>query len=166
MLTRLKLWRCREVGDGVRAVGSIWIHGDGAVILGDNVLLDGRLAPIEIHAWAGAVIALDDNVTVRGGASIEATDSVVVGARSVVGPFVKIIDTHFHPLRGDRHQVPRARKVRIGENVLIESGAIVLPGAHVHAGARIGAGSVISRSVPAGAFVSGNPPHRKQAGST
>ena len=166
VLTRIKLWRCRQVGSGARAVGTIWVHGGGAVIIGRNVLLDGRLAPIEIHARTGAAIVLGDNVTVQGGASIEATERVTVAAGSVLGPFVKIIDSHFHPLRGDRHLRPQAQQVRIEEHVLIEAGAIVLPGAHVQAGARIGAGSVISHRVPPGAFVSGNPPRavRKPAG--
>lgn len=166
VLTRVKLWRCREVGRGVRALGTIWVHGGGAAILGNDVLLDGRLAPIEIHARTGAVIALGDNVIVQGGTSIEATDRVTVGAGSVLGPFVKIIDTHFHPLRGDRHLRPQPQKVRIDEHVVIEAGAIVLPGAHVQAGARIGAASVISHRVAPGAFVCGNPPRpfRKPAG--
>lgn len=155
--TRFKLRRCRQVGAGVRVLGPIWIHGSGALILGAHVLLDGRLAPIELHAAAGAVIELGDGVTVRGGTSIEAIDSIRVGAGSVLGPFVKVIDNNFHPLRGDRNRRPPSRKVTVEERVRIGERAILLPGAHVQAGAQIGAGSVISQRVPRGALARGNP---------
>lgn len=156
--TRLKLWRCRSVGPGVRALGTLWIHGGGSTIVGANVVLDGRRDPIELHAAAGAVIELGENVTVQGGASIEAVDSVTVGAGSTLGPFVKVIDNNFHPLRGDRNHRPPSSKVRIEDHVRVGARAIILPGAHVQAGAHIGARAVISQRVPRGALVHGNPP--------
>jgi maltose O-acetyltransferase len=47
--------------------------------------------------------------------------------------------------------------MRIGENVWIGSGAIILPGVTIGDDAIIGAGSVVTRDVPAGATVMGNP---------
>jgi maltose O-acetyltransferase len=47
--------------------------------------------------------------------------------------------------------------VRIGSDVWIGGGAIVLPGVAIGDGAVIGAGSVVTRDVPAGATVVGNP---------
>jgi maltose O-acetyltransferase len=47
--------------------------------------------------------------------------------------------------------------VRIGHNVWIGGGAIVLPGVTVGDDAVIGAGSVVTRDVPPGAVVVGNP---------
>lgn len=49
------------------------------------------------------------------------------------------------------------RPVRIGLNVWIGGGAIVLPGVTVGDDALVGAGSVVTRDVPAGATVMGNP---------
>jgi maltose O-acetyltransferase len=49
------------------------------------------------------------------------------------------------------------RPVRIGSNVWIGGGAILLPGVSVGDDALIGAGSVVTRDVPAGATVVGNP---------
>lgn len=156
--TRLRLWRCHSVGPGVRALGILWIHGGGRTILGANVTLDGRRAPIELHAAAGAVIVLGDNVTVLGGTSIEAIESVTIGAGSSLGAFVKVLDNNFHPLRGDRNQRPPSRQVRIEDRVSIGEHAIILPGAHVQAGAHIGPRAVIGQRVPRGALVHGNPP--------
>ena len=49
------------------------------------------------------------------------------------------------------------RPVRIGSDVWIGGGAIILPGITIGDGAVIGAGSVVTRDVGAGATVAGNP---------
>jgi len=50
-----------------------------------------------------------------------------------------------------------SRPVRIGRNVWIGGGAIILPGVTIGDDAIVGAGSVVTRDVPAGATVVGNP---------
>ena len=45
----------------------------------------------------------------------------------------------------------------IGENVWVGGGAIILPGVTIGDDAIIGAGSVVTRDVPKGATVVGNP---------
>jgi maltose O-acetyltransferase len=47
--------------------------------------------------------------------------------------------------------------VRIGSDVWIGGGAIILPGLTIGDGAVIGAGSVVTRDVGAGQTVTGNP---------
>jgi maltose O-acetyltransferase len=49
------------------------------------------------------------------------------------------------------------RPVRIGRNAWIGGGAIILPGVTIGDDALVGAGSVVTRDVPAGATVFGNP---------
>ena len=49
------------------------------------------------------------------------------------------------------------RPVKIGRNVWIGGGALILPGIVVADDAIIGAGAVVTRNVPAGATVVGNP---------
>src|SRR6266404_8223957 len=66
-------------------------------------------------------------------------------------------------IRGTRCSGPRAaglefgRPVRIGCNVWIGGGAIILPGVSIGDDALIGAGSVVTRDIPAGAVAFGNP---------
>lgn len=156
--TRFKTWRCDQIGFGVEVLGSIWVHGGGTIRIGNNVRLDGRIAPIELHSARHALLELGDEVCIYGGTSIEAVESIQIGCRSVLRPFVKIIDNNFHPLRGDRNHRPPPARVLIEDDVIIGDHAIILPGARVESGARIGARSVISHRVPHGARVSGNPP--------
>jgi maltose O-acetyltransferase len=83
---------------------------------------------------------------------------VHIGERTQVGPGVQILAAD-HP----RDPVRRAtglefgRPVRIGSNVWIGAGALILPGVTVGDDVLVGAGSVVTRDVPAGATVVGNP---------
>jgi len=83
---------------------------------------------------------------------------VTIGDRTQIGPGVQILAAD-HP----RDAAARAsglefgRPVRIGRNVWIGAGAIILPGVSIGDDALIGAGSVVTRDVPAGATAFGNP---------
>jgi maltose O-acetyltransferase len=83
---------------------------------------------------------------------------VTIGEGTQIGPAVQIYAAD-HP----RDPVQRksglelGRPVRIGRNAWIGGGAIVLPGVTIGDDAIVGAGSVVTRDVPAGATVRGNP---------
>jgi maltose O-acetyltransferase len=86
-----------------------------------------------------------------------------IGDDAQIGPAVQIY-TATHPMDAElrRSGLESARPVIIGSDVWIGGGAIILPGIRVGDGAVIGAGSVVTRDVPRGAVVAGNParPHR------
>ena len=75
-----------------------------------------------------------------------------------IGPAVQLY-TATHPLdpAERRSGIEGAKPIRIGDNVWIGGGAIVLPGVTVGDDAVIGAGSVVTRDVAAGIVVVGNP---------
>jgi maltose O-acetyltransferase len=81
-----------------------------------------------------------------------------IGDDVQIGPAVQLY-TATHPLDPAvrRSGLEAARPVRIGDNVWIGGGAIVLPGVTIGDDAVIGAGSVVTRDVPAGKVVVGNP---------
>jgi acetyltransferase-like isoleucine patch superfamily enzyme len=79
---------------------------------------------------------------------------VEIGDELSTGPYVKIL--------GPRHPVPpqaekQRQKTKIGNNVWISTGSIILFGVEIGDNAIISAGSVVTKDVPAGAFVGGNP---------
>lgn len=79
---------------------------------------------------------------------------VEIGDDLSAGPYVKIL--------GPRHPVPpqaakQRQKTTIGNNVWISTGSIILFGVEIGDNAIISAGSVVTKDVPAGAFVGGNP---------
>jgi maltose O-acetyltransferase len=81
-----------------------------------------------------------------------------VGYGCQMGPYVQIV-TAEHPrdpaLREQR--LENGKPVRIGRNVWIGAGAILLPGVTVGDDAIIGAGSVVTRDVLPGVTVMGSP---------
>jgi len=81
-----------------------------------------------------------------------------VGDDVQIGPAVQLY-TATHPLDPAvrRSGLEGARPIRLGDNVWIGGGAIVLPGVTIGDDAVIGAGSVVTRDVPAGAVARGNP---------
>jgi len=154
---RYKLRRCAVVGAAPSVVGRVWIHGGGRIAIGDNVLFDGTLAPIELHVQRGAVLSISDGTCLEGGTSIEAQVMISIGPGCRLGAYSKLIDNHFHPVHGDRLKRPPSTPLVLEEEVTLEARVIVLPGAYLHRGARVRAGSVVSRSVAAGATVGGIP---------
>lgn len=81
-----------------------------------------------------------------------------VGARVQIGPMVQLL-TADHPREAHRRAAGEewGRPVRIGDDVWIGAGAIILPGVTVGDGAIIGAGAVVTRDVAPGITVAGNP---------
>jgi len=56
-----------------------------------------------------------------------------------------------------RMGLEQARPVKIGDNVWIGSGAIVLPGVNIGSNTVIGAGSIVTRDIPPDVVALGNP---------
>ncbi|MEI6159896.1 MAG: sugar O-acetyltransferase [Roseococcus sp.] len=83
---------------------------------------------------------------------------VTIGDRTQIGPAVQIYAAdHPRDAATRRSGVEFGRPLRIGADVWIGGGAILLPGVTIGDGAVIGAGSVVTRDVAAGATVFGNP---------
>ncbi|HNC82894.1 MAG TPA: DapH/DapD/GlmU-related protein, partial [Nitrospira sp.] len=75
-----------------------------------------------------------------------------------VGPAVQLY-TAQHPLEAEirRSGLESARPIRIGSDVWIGGGAVILPGVTIGDRSVVGAGSVVVHSVPADCVAVGNP---------
>lgn len=139
------------------------------LVLGDRVKV---FTWTEFNIEPGAVVEVgDDSILV--GAVFMCAENVRIGKRVVVSYNVTIADSDFHPrdpeLRkqdavanspaGDKSKRPAvvAAPVVIEDDAWIGIGAIILKGVRIGRGARIGAGTVITKNVPPGATVIGNP---------
>ena len=88
---------------------------------------------------------------------------VSIGDRTQIGPAVQIYAAdHPRDAKTRREGLEFGRPVRIGSDVWIGGGAIILPGVTVGDGAVIGAGSVVTRDVEPGQTVTGNPARPRQ----
>jgi len=106
----------------------------------------------------GYNISLGSNVFMNFNCVILDVCPVSIGDDCQIGPAVQIYAAD-HPLdpKVRRSGLESGRPVKIGNNVWIGGGAIILPGVTVGDNAVIGAGSVVTRDVPARATVVGNP---------
>jgi maltose O-acetyltransferase len=106
----------------------------------------------------GYNIRLGDSVFLNFNCVILDVVEVTIGDRTQIGPAVQIY-TADHPRDAEtrRAGLEFGRPIRIGSDVWIGGGAILLPGVTIGDGAVIGAGSVVTRDVPTGVTVAGNP---------
>ena len=110
------------------------------------------------HCSYGINIHLGARVYLNAGCTILDSGRVTIGAGAMLGPNVQIYCAEHHRdavLRGQGLEV--AKPVTIGADVWIGGGAILLGGVTIGEGAIVGAGSVVTKDVPAGAVVAGNP---------
>jgi len=123
--------------------------GHYAVIREDNIVGDD--CSIGTHAVLEPGNRVGDGSRIHSRCFLE---NVTLGRRVFVGPGVVFTDDP-HPA------CPRFRECVLGatveDDVSIGGNATILPGVRIGAGALVGAGSVVTRDVPAGAVVAGNP---------
>ena len=119
---------------------------------------EGAVIRPPFHCDYGFNISLGAGVFLNFNCVILDVVEVTIGDRTQIGPGVQIL-TADHPrdAAGRSSGLEFGRPVRIGRNVWIGGGAIILPGVSIDDGALIGAGSVVTRDVPAGATAFGNP---------
>lgn len=119
---------------------------------------EGAVIRAPFHCDYGFNICIGAGVFLNFNCVILDVVAVVIGEQTQIGPGVQIL-TADHP----RDPQERAaglefgRTVKIGRNVWIGGGAIILPGVSVGEDALIGAGSVVTHDIPAGARAFGNP---------
>jgi len=135
MFRRARMVACRGF---VQSMGQ-WVNIEAGAFLGD-----GRFLRIGHGSSIGA------------GSRVYGAD---IGAGVMMGPSVTIlkdnhvVDDQGRALAGRTQPAPP----RIGDGAWIGERVIVLPGRTIGARAIVGAGSVVTRDVPDGAVVGGNP---------
>jgi len=145
------------------------IGGDSSLIrIGESTIIEGELlvfphgGRIAIGAWS----------YVGAGTRIWSDTDIQIGNRVMISHNVNIFDNLTHPLDATaRHaqfrQIAGAghprkmdlggRAVVVADDAWIAASATLLRGVTIGRGAIVGAGAVVTRDVPSGAIVAGNP---------
>jgi len=119
---------------------------------------EGAMIRPLFHCDYGFNISLGAGVFLNFNCVILDVVEVAIADRTQIGPGVQIL-TADHPRDAAtrRSGLEFGRPIRIGRNVWIGGGAIILRGVSIGDDAVIGAGSVVTRDVPAGVTAFGNP---------
>lgn len=110
----------------------------------------------------GAVIEIGED-TGMSGTSICAATYISIGRGCLIGANVTITDTDFHAIKPEnrryniRFEDIATKPVRIGNNVFLGVGVIVLKGVTIGDNAVIGAGALVVNDIPSNFVATGNP---------
>ncbi len=156
---------------GWRFIGApiIQKHRKSAMQFGANFTLRstprsnpiGPNHPVILCTWqAGSVLEIGENFGMTGG-SIIVAERITIGNHVTIGANSTVIDTDFHPLDPEiRKRTPQetiTASVIIEDDVFIGMNCLILKGVTIGRGSVVGAGSVVTRDVPPGVIVAGNP---------
>lgn len=97
-------------------------------------------------------VVIGDRVTVKSG--VQLWDGLRVGDDVFIGPNVTFANDKYPTSRNANFKLIATR---IESGASIGGGATLLPGVLIGAGASVGAGAVVTKDVPGGATVVGNP---------
>ncbi|MEG1798659.1 MAG: sugar O-acetyltransferase [Synergistaceae bacterium] len=135
-------------------------------------ILGGRGERLRIrtpfNAILGRNIFLGENCYINMNCTLLDDDTITIGGYSMLAPDVKIY-TAFHPMTGEErwsekcvidgfeYPITHTRPVRIGRNVWIGGGSVILPGVTIGDNCVIGAGSVVTKDIPSNSVAYGSP---------
>lgn len=150
----------RLTGPSIVRTGSV-IYAD--VVAGEH-LQTGHHTLIRAHTTIGRHVVIGTHTVIEGQAEIgdfvkiEANCFIpthaVIGSRVFFGPNV-VLTNDKYPLRQRDAYSPSGPVIE--DNVSLGAGAIILPGVRVGMGSFVAAGAVVTKDVPPGSLVRGNP---------
>lgn len=137
----------REVSEKTRILNEIF----GSV--GNNVHVE---KPIRIDY--GFNTHFGDNVFINYNLTILDCAELRIGTNVFIAPNVQFY-TAQHPLDLEERakHIGDARPIKVGDDVWIGGGCIIMPGVTIGSGSTIGAGSVVTKDVPQNSVAYGNP---------
>lgn len=139
------------------------VLADGVILNSDNFGYHLNMhSPVKLMAdRPNSIIKIGKNSRIHG-TCIHAKSSIVIGKSCLIAANTQIIDSSGH-VTSMTNPVERLKKqdepkpIRIGDNVWIGAGALLLPGITVSSGTIIAARSVVTNDVAAGCIIGGNP---------
>ncbi len=160
-----------SIGAGARCWGTLRVAMEpgSSITIGDRFssTSDRRRAAIAIYSptklrtISNAEIIVGNDVSLNG-TSITSRVRVEIGSGAMLAANVIIVDSDFHP-----HWPPRRRRsvvageydapVKLGKNVWIGVGTIILKGAEIGDNSIIAAGSVVNGIIPSDVMAGGVP---------
>jgi maltose O-acetyltransferase len=156
--------QCFSVGRGFRMDRLPSLTGQGRIILGDAVRLDGR-STISFSSClrSDPELHVGNDTFIGDQCSFTVADSVHIGDHCLLAPGVAVRDHDGHPLDASCRRAKKPsptegiKPVRIGDDVWIGTRATILKGVSIGDRAVVAAASVVTRDVPPDVVVAGNP---------
>ncbi len=159
---------CTTVGRRFRAGAFVhWINGRGRIIIGDDVLIDGKCSfTFAARYRDDPTLRIGDRTKIGHECTFVVADEIAIGADCRIAGGASFRDSPGHPVdpearrRGDPPPAEAVKPILIEDNVWIGSNAIISAGVRIGTGSVISSGAVVLTDVPAGSLIAGNPGRR------
>lgn len=159
---------CTTYGRGVRTGPFIhWIQGRGRIILGDDVLFDGKSSFAFAARFSDAPTLTVGSRTGFGHECVFVVGrAITIGNDCRIAGGVSFRDSPGHPLdpearrRGDPPPPEAIKPIVVEDNVWIGARAIISGGVRIGEGSVVSSGAVVGSDVPPFSLVAGNPARR------
>lgn len=152
------------IGKNLKINHLVIFQGKGTVKIGDDVSLGYKLggaskSPILLQPReTDSLIIIGNGSVIVNGTEIIARKEIVIGENCLIGAKCTLLDADFHGIKPmERKDKGKSSRIVINDNVWIGVGVLILKGVEIGKDAVIGAGCVVSKNVPAGSIVVGNP---------
>ncbi len=108
--------------------------------------------------WAGKHVFMGNYVYANFNLTLVDDGNIFIGDKVMFGPNVTVATAN-HPIIPELRQraLQYNKDVRIGNNVWIGAGTVIVPGITIGDNSVIGAGSIVTKDVPANVVAVGNP---------
>lgn len=144
--------------------GYLAIPGDASTLI--KIDANGQLyLNNDVYIYAGAKIIISStgkvfvgaNTSIASNTYILSRNEICIGNDCAISWDCQIMDTDFHEVIVDENNSTKSAPVIIGNHVLVCSKVSILKGVVIGDNAVIAANSVVTKDVPAGCIVAGNP---------
>jgi acetyltransferase-like isoleucine patch superfamily enzyme len=150
-----------------------WVHGRGVLIVGDNVIIDGKCSFVfAIRYTDRPTLRIGNNVGIGHHSTFTVGREITIGNNVMIGGNVEIFDSPGHPtdpalrLAGLPALAEDVKPVHIKDNAWIGSGTIIYPGVTIGEGSVVARGAIVMSDVPPYVIVAGSPARQiKRIGS-
>jgi acetyltransferase-like isoleucine patch superfamily enzyme len=159
---------CQSYGRNVRTdVFVHWIQGRGDLIIGDDVLVDGKCSfNFAARFTEHPTLLVGSGTGIGHGCVFTIGKRITIGRNCRIAAGVWMFDSPGHPsdpgarINNSPPSESDVRPIAIADNVWIGGHAVIFPGVTIGEGSIISAAAVVTADVPANAIVAGNPARR------
>jgi acetyltransferase-like isoleucine patch superfamily enzyme len=141
-----------------------WVQGKGDIILGNDVLIDGKCCfSFAVRFVARPALKVGDGSGISHNCRFSVGKQITIGRHCRIASDVWMFDSSGHPadpearLAGLPPPPEDVRPIIIDDNVWIGGRSIIFPGVTIGEGSVVAAGSVVTGDVPPNTLVAGNP---------
>jgi acetyltransferase-like isoleucine patch superfamily enzyme len=141
-----------------------WIRGRGQLIVGDNVVVDGRCSFIFAVRYSDKpTLRIGNNVGIGHNCIFTIGREISIGNNVMMGGDIEMFDSPGHPtdpalrLAGAPALPEDVKPIHIEDNVWVGSGVTVFPGVTLGEGCIVARGAIVMSNVPSYVIVAGSP---------